>query len=59
MKDRIIVPEGLKNRVDGLVRHHAKVLRTSEADARRTVEIAILQQGIDVLERRASDEVSG
>lgn len=57
MKDRITIPEGLKRRVDGLVKRHAKALKTSEQDARRVVEISIIQSGIEQLEQRAREEL--
>lgn len=56
MKERIAVPERMQARVEGLVRSHAKALKTSEADARRMIEIAIIQVGVTELERRAREE---
>lgn len=56
MKERIVVPERMRARVEGLVRAHAKALKTSEADARRIVEIAVIQNGVEALERRAAEE---
>jgi hypothetical protein len=58
MKERIVIPERLQGRVERLVRDHAKAQRTSEQDARRVVEMAILQQGVEALERRAAEEGS-
>lgn len=59
MKDRIVVPERMRARVEGLVKQHAKALKTSEADARRLVEIAIVQRGVDALEQQAKAEGEG
>ncbi len=56
MKDRITVPERLRGRVERLVRDHAKAERTSEQDARRTVEMAIMQHGVLALEREAAED---
>ena len=55
MKERILVPPGLQSRIEGLVRAHARALRTTEEDARRVVEIAIVQAGVAALEARAEE----
>ena len=56
MKERILIPPGLQPRIEGLVKKHAKALKTSEGDARRIVEQAIIQRGIASLELAADLE---
>lgn len=51
MKELVRVPPGLRSRIQRLVEHYAKQLQTSEEDARRAVELAMLQRGLESLER--------
>lgn len=46
----IVVPESLRERFDVLVRSQAAKLRVSPQEARRLVEIALLQRGLRELE---------
>jgi hypothetical protein len=56
-KERIFIPPGLHGRFEKLVEREAKELGTTEEDARRLVEIAVLTRGIAFLERAlAADE---
>lgn len=51
MKERILVPVGLQRRLEALVKAYAKDLATTEGDARRVVEVAVFQRGLDALEQ--------
>jgi hypothetical protein len=51
LKERILIPPMLQPKIEGLVRKHAKALKTTEADARRVVEVSIIQAGIAALEQ--------
>jgi hypothetical protein len=49
-QQHIAVPQGLRARLAELVKKQAAELRTTEAHARRAVEISVLQCGLAALE---------
>lgn len=56
MKDRILVPERLKGRIERLVRARMAAAHEDEALARKTVEYGLMQAGVEQLEKRAEVE---
>lgn len=59
MKELVRVPPGLRSRIQRLVEYYAKQLGTTEEDARRTVEVAILTRGVAALEEDRREAVAG
>jgi hypothetical protein len=54
MKDgRIKVPENLEVRINRLVKDYAKRFGETEERARRTIEIGLLQRGVEAFEQEA------
>lgn len=58
MKERLLVPDRLRGRIEKLVRARMAAAKEDEGLARQTVEHSLLLAGIVALERRASEEGS-
>jgi hypothetical protein len=51
LKELLRVPQGLQGRLEKLVRQQAEALGTTAEDARRVVEVALIQRGLASLEQ--------
>ena len=56
MKERLLIPERLRGRIERLVKARMESAQEDEILARRAVEYGIMQQGVEALERRVQEE---
>lgn len=57
MKERIVIPDRLRGRVEKLVRARMAAAKEDEGLARATVEQSLLLAGVVALERKAAHEI--